>query len=186
MRYAVIDVETTGFSPRTDRVVEMACVLVQDRRIVRSWSTLVNPGRTIPDYATRIHGISDADVADAPSFAAAQGRLRRMCAGATMVAHNAGFDRGFLPGIAHLPWLCTVRLARRSFPAAPNYKCQTLRSYLDVDDHLFRLVRGDERQMQPHRALGDALVTAGILLRCLDTFRQAPADTTGDLIHLHG
>ncbi len=162
MRYAVIDLETTGFSPVHDRVVEMACVLVQDRVIVDHWSTFVNPGCPIPVYATRVHGITDEDVASAPSFELAQRHLHRLCRGTTVVAHNAAFDLAFLPALHRLPSLCTVRLARRAFPDAPNFKNQTLRAYLELD-------RDPTLAAFPaHRALGDAMVTANILLRCLN------------------
>lgn len=161
MRYAVIDLETTGFSAAHDGVVEMACVLIQERVIVDTWSTLVNPGRPIPSHATRVHGITDRDVAHAPSFELAQRRLHRMCRGSTVVAHNASFDLAFLPALHRLPSLCTVRLARRAFPDAPNFKNQTLRAYLNLD-------RDPQlAAFQAHRALGDAMVTAHILLRCL-------------------
>lgn len=164
MRYAVIDLETTGFSHREDRVVEMACVIVRDRKIEQQWSTLVNPGRSIPWRVSQIHGITDEVIAraDAPSFEFAQRSLWRLCAGATVVAHNARFDLGFLPALAHLPSLCTVALARRCFPNAPNFKNQTLREYLGIE------LQGDA-----HRALADALVTANILVRCLERF-EAP------------
>lgn len=163
MRYAVIDVETTGFSPISDRVVEAACVLVQDGAIASTWSSLVNPERPIPEYASRVHGITDADVAGAPPFERVQRELYALCQGATVVAHNASFDLGFLPLLAPLPSLCTLQLARRRFPNAPNHKNQTLRAYLRIDE----LLRSCPGELQPHRALGDALVTAGILLRCL-------------------
>jgi DNA polymerase III epsilon subunit family exonuclease len=161
MRYAVIDLETTGFSAVNDRVVEMACVLVRDRIIVDRWSTLVNPERRIPEHATRVHGITDEDVANAPSFELAQRQLYRRCRGATVVAHNAAFDLAFLPALHRLPSLCTVRLARRAFPDAPNYKNQTLRAYLELDRDPALAA------FSAHRALGDAMVTANILLRCL-------------------
>jgi DNA polymerase III epsilon subunit family exonuclease len=165
MRYAVIDVETTGFSPIGDGVVEAACVIVHDRRIVRTWTSLVNPGRPIPDYATRVHGITDADVASAPHFERVQHALRAMCEGAIVVAHNAKFDLSFLPLLASLRTVCTLQLARRCFPNAPNHKNQTLRAYLQIDEllkaHAYPL------PLTAHRALDDALVTAGILLCCL-------------------
>lgn len=162
MRYAVIDLETTGFSAVNDRVVEMACVLVHNREIVEHWSTLVNPGLPIPSYATRVHGITDEDVVAAPSFELAQRQLYRRCRGATVVAHNAVFDLAFLPALNRLPSLCTVRLARRAFPNAPNYKNQTLRAYLQLD-------RDPTLAAFPaHRALGDAMVTANVLIRCLN------------------
>ena len=167
MRYAVVDVETTGFSPATDRVVEAACVLIEDLQIAGTWSSLVNPGREIPPYASAVHGIYDADVAGAPSFASVTANLQWLCAGSTIVAHNAAFDVGFLPMLAYRPWICTVRLARRFFPNAPNFKNQTLRAYLGIDvDPAFR-------HLKAHRALGDALVTAAIFLRCMERF-EAP------------
>ena len=162
MRYAVIDLETTGLSPRRDRVVEMACVLVENGAIGPAWSTLVDPQLPIPAHATRVHGLTDAHVAGAPAFPIAQRQLRRLCIGATVVAHNARFDLSFLPELAHLPALCTVQLARRCFPEAPNFKNQTLREYLQIDV-----------DATAHRALGDALVTARILLRCLERYDAA-------------
>jgi len=164
MRYAVIDVETTGFSPISDRVVEAACVIVHDRAIVQTWSSLCNPGRPIPDYASRVHGITDADVAAAPPLERVQRELLALCQGATVVAHNASFDLSFLPLLAPLPSLCTLQLARKRFPNAPNHKNQTLRAYLRIDEYLHM---PHPQVLTPHRALGDALVTAGILLRCL-------------------
>lgn len=175
MRYAVIDVETTGFSHATDRIVEAACVLVDGGSIIRTWSSLVNPRRPIPDYATRVHGITDMQVARAPSFERVQRELRALCEGAVVTAHNASFDLGFLPLLAPFPSLCTLALARRRFPNAPNHKNQTLRAYLQIDDLLRPLVRNVEA-LPPHRALADALVTAGILLRCLSASHEGRGD----------
>jgi len=160
-RYAVVDIETTGFSPATDRVVEAACVIVQDGRVERRWSSLVRPGRPIPWRATEIHGITDADVAQAPSFALVERELIALCAEATVVAHNASFDLSFLTALRERPSLCTLALARRAFPAAPNHKNQTLRRYLAIDRD--PMLRG----LEAHRALADAQVTAAILVRCL-------------------
>ena len=160
-RYAVVDVETTGFSPTSDRVVEVACVVIQDGRVERRWSSLVDPERPIPWRASEIHGITDDDVAQAPSFAEVERELIALCAGATVVAHNASFDLGFLTALRAQPHLCTLALARRAFPHAPNHKNQTLRRYLEVDRD--PMLRG----LEAHRALADALVTAAILLRCL-------------------
>lgn len=160
-RYAVVDVETTGFSPLHDRVVEVACVLISEGRVERRWSTLVNPGRPIPWRATGVHGIDDDDVAAAPSLAEVEPSLLALCYGATVVAHNAAFDLSFLTMLHAHQSLCTLALARRAFPHAPNHKNQTLRRYLGIDRD--PLLRG----LEAHRALADAQVTAAILLRCL-------------------
>jgi len=168
-RYAVVDVETTGFSPASDRVVEVACVIVQDGHVEHRWSSLVDPGRPIPWRASEVHGITDEDVAQAPSFAEVERELVALCADATVVAHNASFDLGFLTALQPRPHLCTLALARRAFPHAPNYKNQTLRRYLEVDRD--PMLRG----LEAHRALADALVTAAILLRCLARLAQIAA-----------
>ncbi len=168
-RYAVVDVEPTGFSPANDRVVEVACVVVQDRRVEHRWSSLVHPGRPIPWRATRVHGITDADVALAPSFARVERELLALCIGATVVAHNAAFDLSFLTALRDRPHLCTLALARRAFPHAPDHKNQTLRRYLAIDRD--PLLRG----LAAHRALADAQVTAAILLRCLARLARAAA-----------
>ncbi|MBC5811540.1 MAG: 3'-5' exonuclease [Candidatus Eremiobacteraeota bacterium] len=161
VRYAVVDVETTGFSPRDDRVVEVACLILdRDGALIDEFASLVCPGRRIPYYASAVHGIHDADVADAPSLNALAPVLQAMVGDAVIVAHNAGFDRGFLPFFDEREWLCTMRLARRYFPHAPRHTNQALRAYLGIRDPRLE-------NMTAHRALADVLVTAGILRACL-------------------
>jgi DNA polymerase-3 subunit epsilon len=158
-RYCVIDVETTGFSPAADRVVEIGCAEVYGDQVVARWSTLVNPGRGIPAEATAIHGITDTMVACAPSLKAALKHARRLCRGRIVAAHSARFDLSFVGPSVAAQALCTMRLARAVFPEAPNHKNQTLRRFLDIDG------RAGE-SFSIHRALGDALVTAHILIAC--------------------
>jgi len=169
MRYAVVDVETTGFSPVHDAVVEVGCAVVDDGRIVATWNSLVNPGRSIPRYATLVHGICDQDVLFAPSLSSIARRLNWLCEGSTVVAHNASFDSAFLPMLERERWMCTVKLARRAFPDAPNWRLQTLREYLRIPQEA-RF--GD---LTPHRALADAVVTAHVLRRCLDQLKMPVA-----------
>jgi len=153
--YAVVDVETTGFDRARDRVVEVACVLVRRGTRVRAFSSLVDPGRPIPARATEVHGIADADVAGAPSMAEVAPLLRRLCSGAIVVAHNAGFDRGFLPMLDGRPNLCTLRLARHLLPELRSHANQALRAALDVQ------LPADLGEA--HRASSDAHVTAAVL-----------------------
>jgi DNA polymerase-3 subunit epsilon len=160
-RYAVVDVETTGFSPAIDRVVEIACLVVDaDCRPLDEFVSIVNPGRLIPAFASSIHGIYDEDVAGAPRLDDLAGGLRALTEGAVVVAHNAAFDRGFLPFLHDREWLCTMRLAMQHFPNSPRHTNQALRTYLRVEDP--RLAGRDA-----HRAYADAVVTAGILRHCL-------------------
>lgn len=164
-RYAVVDVETTGFSPSQDRIVEVACVLVDEGGIHAQWSTLVNPQMPIPPYVTAVHGITDEMVADAPALSTILPTLRAFCRGATVAAHCAGFDLSFLGAEFASEALCTMRLARTLFPEAPNHKNQTLRVFLHIDDLLTTTAR-------PHRALDDAIVTAHVLLACRRRFGE--------------
>jgi DNA polymerase III epsilon subunit family exonuclease len=164
-RYAVVDVETTGFSPVNDRIVEVACVCVDGDRIVDRWATLVDPQAPIPPRATEIHGITDDMVAGAPTIDRALIELRRFSAARTFVAHSARFDLSFLGALRARRAICTLRLARALFPDAPNHKNQTLRRVLEID----RILGED---LGAHRALDDALVTAQVLIACRGSFSR--------------
>lgn len=117
--FAALDLETTGLSPRTDRVVEVAVVCLDlEGKVVSEFCTLVNPQRDVGP--TRIHGLRARDVAAAPRFADVAGQVLGYLAGRVPVAHNLSFDRRFLDaelgrlgtGLpAGLPGLCTMRLA---------------------------------------------------------------------------
>ena len=164
-RYCLIDVETTGFSPWTDRIVEIACVAVDGCRVVARWSTLVNPGIPIPAEATAVHGITDDMVAAAPEAAFALRQARRFAEGRLIAAHCATFDLSFVGPSVGTRALCTMRLARALFPEAPNHKNQTLRRYLEIDR-----IAGED--FEAHRALDDALVSAHVLIECRRRFRR--------------
>lgn len=116
--FAVVDVETTGFSPRLhDRVVEVAVVRLEHGKPVEEYTTLVNPGRDVGP--THVHGISGSDVQSAPVFEEIAGDVARLIDGAALVAHNLRFDRQFLDAeFARVtdtwpthPGVCTLELA---------------------------------------------------------------------------
>jgi DNA polymerase III subunit epsilon len=181
--FAVVDVETTGMRAATsDRVTEIAVVLVQGARRELLFDSLVNPGRPIPPIVSAMTGITDAMVRAAPRFEEVADRVMAALAGRVFVAHNARFDWGFVAAELHRardlrldgPRLCTVRLARRLVPAADS--CA-----LDALSHLFAL----ENQAR-HRAAGDALVTAALLERLLLLARDGGARTLLDLESLQG
>jgi len=100
--FAVVDLETTGLYPSTDRVVEVAVVhLNTNAEITGQFCTLINPGRDVgPTYH---HGIKAADVHNAPTFAAAAESLWQLLTGRVLVAHNVTFD-----GV-HLSDMCDIR-----------------------------------------------------------------------------
>jgi DNA polymerase III subunit epsilon len=162
-RYCVIDVETTGLRPVKDRIVEIACALVDGDRVVGRWDMLVNPGIAIPPAATAVHGIDDVMVRGAPGVASALWFVRRLCRGRVVAAHCAGFDLSFVGESVGVEALCTMRLARALIPEAPNHKNQTLRYFLEVDR-----ITGED--LRGHRALGDAIVSAHVLIACRRRF----------------
>ncbi len=162
--FAVVDLETTGFSPRLgDRVAEVGVVLVDDAgRVEDEWCTLVNPERDLgPQH---VHGIAAADVALAPTFDRVAPALLRLLEGRVLVAHNAAFDTKFLraeigrAGIAAaidpLACLCTQQLAGRYLTGSRALAacCATVGVVHDG----------------AHSALGDARATAGLLGHYLD------------------
>jgi DNA polymerase-3 subunit epsilon len=163
MTVAVIDVETTGLSPRTDRVVEIGVVLLDDRGEVElEFETLVDPGRDVGP--TRLHGIRAADVVGAPTFADVAPYLRSLLAGRAVVAHNALFDLRFLARefaragqpVDLPPTLCTMRLAPLFFGPGTR-SLQALCGYVDIPlEH-------------SHAALHDARATAQLMLHMLSS-----------------
>lgn len=91
-----IDTETTGREPGVDRIVEVACVIWRGGQIVDSHGWLINPGRPIPEEAKAVHGISDDDVREKPTFPQLAGEIAKTMHGCVPLAYNAEFDRRFL------------------------------------------------------------------------------------------
>jgi len=132
-REICLDTETTGLDPKTGhRVIEIACIEIEDYIPTgRSFHRYINPERDIDPEAEKVHGISRAMLADKPRFAdpAVCDAFLEFVGDATLVAHNAPFDRGFInhelekAGRAPLPqtrWTCTFDLAKARFPGAYN------------------------------------------------------------------
>lgn len=164
VRFAVVDVETTGTNPRAgDRVTEVAVVTVSGGTIEPAFRTLVNPERPIPSFIAALTGINDGMVRDAPVFSAVAGTLASHLAGHVFVAHNASFDWAFLDAeysrvasgdLAAITAgrLCTVRLARRLLRHLPRRNLDAVCAHYGVT------IEGR------HRADGDARATAHVLV----------------------
>lgn len=167
--YCVVDLETTGFSPRLgDRIVEIAAVRVRgDGTVVSEWSTLIDPLRDIG--ATDVHGISDGDIIDAPVFPEVVGDALLQLRGAVLVAHNLAFDMRFLTAefdraavdIRAWPALCTLRLSELVEPHASPRKLADCCSRHGID------------VAAVHNALADARATAALLASYLRTASAA-------------
>lgn len=170
----VFDLETTGLSPEKDAVVEIGAVRIVNGRIEESlrYETLVKPTNAagevihIPWYTQRIHGISDAMVRDAPSIAKVMPEFIDFVGGSAVVAHNMGFDGGFMRANAArlgLAWrpaaeFCTVQLSRRAFPRERAHNLTVLAERLGLN-----FAPGGR-----HRSFGDVQVTAQAYVRLMD------------------
>lgn len=128
-----VDVETTGTSAARGNIIEIAALRYENGECVDAVKSLVNPGRSVPQFITGLTGITSAEVALAPSFADLSARLLALFDGAAMVAHNARFDYSFLKQeFARLgvrfkaDLICTVRLSRKLFPGQKRHRLEDL------------------------------------------------------------
>ena len=165
LRYAVVDVETNGGTAGGNgRVVEIAIVAVDRGAIGGCYATLVDAGVAIPPWITRLTGIRTEMTHGAPSFAEICAPVRERLRGRVFVAHNAAYDWGFLraemqragASVPRGPRLCTVHMARRLLPGLERRGLDAVADYYGIDI--------SER----HRARGDAVATARILVRLLE------------------
>lgn len=159
MRFLVIDTETTGQDPNVDKVCELGfCVSTLDETLLESCTgVLVDPGVPISPEASAVHHIIDEDVSGKPHLGGVLASFRdwgvwRACD--AYVAHNAPFDKGFLPQLTDKPWIDTLRMARRYYPDFPSHGNQALR---------YRLKLPVPRDLDVHRAHHDSIVTAALL-----------------------
>jgi DNA polymerase III subunit epsilon len=156
--YVVLDVETTGGKAGTDRITEIGAVKVQAGAVIDSFSSLINPQRHIPSFISRLTGISNSMVSDAPTFADIAEKLSEFLQGAVFVAHNAKFDYGFIRAEFarcelpfDMPQLCTVVNMRRYYPGLSSYSLGNLCRHFDIP------------LTNHHRALADATATVELL-----------------------
>lgn len=156
--YVVLDVETTGGKAGTDRITEIGAVKMQAGEVLETFNTLINPQRHIPSFISRLTGISNAMVVNAPTFADIANQLSEFLQGAVFVAHNAKFDYGFIRSEFarcdipfDMPQLCTVVSMRRYYPGQPSYSLGKLCEAFDIP------------LINHHRALADATATVELL-----------------------
>ena len=174
LSYIVVDVEGNGQQPPD--LVELAAVPITAGIIGEPTSWLVKPDQPITSFARRIHGISNEQVAECPTFADIEADVLKALDADALIAHNAHVDVGVLQR-KFGAWSCpevfdTLKLARRLLPGCKTYKLGSL-----VEE--FELAHGLEGEDQPHRATYDAVVTARLFVhlasrRTLDELRGQP------------
>ncbi|MDW7646243.1 MAG: 3'-5' exonuclease [Desulfuromonadales bacterium] len=164
----VLDFETTGMAPdRGDRAIEIGAVRIEGDRIVDRFQSLMSPGQRVSPFIEDYTGITNAMLLDAPEPALVMRQFQRFLANSPLVAHNASFDRRFLESEfrrAALPlpaeYACSLLVARRLYPEAPNHKLATLVHYRNLP------VKGNF-----HCALADAEMTAHLWLGMTEEVR---------------
>ena len=174
--YVVFDIETTGFSNIEDRIIEIGAVKVQGGEIVDSYSTFVNPGIPIPFEITNLTSITDEMVMESPKIDVILPEFLEFVGDASLVAHNASFDVGFIEqncknlGLPHkYTYLDTVALARVLLPTLAKYKLNIVAKALGIslENH--------------HRAVDDAGATAEIFVKFVEMLKERDIMTLADV-----
>lgn len=160
--YAIVDIETTGGRANRDRITEIGIVLHNGEEVIRTYQSLVNPETVVPPFITRLTGITQEMVDDAPYFYEIAKDIVQLTEDAIFVAHNVRFDYGFIKEeFKRLGYtftrkkLCTVQLSRKTFPGLGSYSLENLIKHFQISTK------------DRHRALEDALATADLFKRII-------------------
>ncbi len=180
--FVVVDLETTGGSAHTEAITEIGAVKVRGGEVLGEFATLVDPGRSIPPQITMLTGISDTMVMNAPRISTVLPAFLEFIRGTVLVAHNAGFDVGFLKAACRrldLPWprpavVDTVQLARSVLTReeAPTVRLGALAPLLG------------SRVAPDHRALTDARATVDVLHALFERVGALGVQSLAELRHV--
>ena len=165
--YVVFDLETTGFSSKNDKIIEIGAVKIQNGVIIDNFSEFVNPRRPIPYNITELTGINDDMVIDAQAIEEVLPRFIDFIGESAVVAHNASFDCSFISkncndlGLEFSPTIVdTVPLCRFLYPELKSVKLNLVAKHLGV------------KLESHHRAVDDAKATADILVECFKKIKE--------------
>lgn len=168
LTFCVIDLETTGGNPETERIIEIGMVKVEDRKITEERSFLINPQKDIPDFVQKLTGIKKADVEHSPKIEEVIDEILQFIGGSILVAHNTSFDIPFLNGVLRKmkrPLLenkviCTNIMTKYMIP-------DIMSSNLNYMSQIFGI-----QHSQAHRAIEDARATGRLLLKYMEIFES--------------
>jgi len=168
-RIAVIDFETTGITPNAGcRATEIAVVILERGRIVDRYQSLMNAGVRVPAFIEQLTGISNAMLRTAPSAERVMNEVNEFVGTTPLLAHNAAFDQKFwdyelgrIKRTRLQNFACSLLLARRLMPTAPNHKLGTLTAFARLP-----------HTGQAHRAMADAEMAANLLAHMAGELRD--------------
>lgn len=180
--FVVIDVETTGLSQSTDKIVEIAALKYKNKEQVDTFHTLINPKIKIPKRITKIHGITNEMVKFEPCINEVIDKLESFIGNLPIIGHNVMFDIGFIQNALkdfykdnlNMPnqFIDTVKLSRKMYPKLENHKLGTIINHLDI--------AVDKR----HRAFDDAKATAQIYLNYCDYMENKKSEQSNKISQL--
>lgn len=166
--YCAVDIETTGLSPKNDAIIEIAAVRVCGGQLAGSFSSLINPGVSISEEITKINGITNSMVEDAPAIDDVLPKFLDFLSDSVFVAHNSPFDLSFINEALMRryyqkmvnPIICTLKLSKMIYPNFESHSLGSVTKKLKItmDNH--------------HRALSDAEACAKILISLLKIIKS--------------
>ncbi len=164
MNYAIVDIETTGGSPKSSKITEIAIYKHNGTEVIDEYQTLIDPEMPIPPFIVNLTGINDEMVKDSPKFFEIAKKIIEFTEDCIFVAHNVGFDYGIIRHEFRMlgfdyrrPHLCTVRASRYVIPGHDSYSLGKLTRSLGIN------------LIGRHRAGGDALATAKLFTILMET-----------------
>ncbi|MDD6796489.1 MAG: DNA polymerase III subunit alpha, partial [Clostridiaceae bacterium] len=174
--YCVLDLETTGFSPKLEKITEIGIMKVQNGKVIDSFSTFVNPEKPIPARVVEVTNITDDMVRDAETIDKVFPKMLEFIEGSVLVAHNADFDIGFLKHYAKelgydfdFTYLDTLTLAYDLFPDYKTYKLGRIAKNLGIKVEV------------AHRALDDVDTTVKVFNVMIKMLKERGAETLDDI-----
>ncbi|MBZ4422734.1 helicase C-terminal domain-containing protein [Myxococcus sp. RHSTA-1-4] len=173
-RHVFLDLETTGLDPRVDEVIELGCLFYENGREVDRFARLYSASKPLPLTIRRLTGLTDGDLAGKPRFGTDLAELRERLTGWTVVAHNAPFEKGFLPdllGPIRAPVLDSCELMHYLHPELPSHSLESLLRWAGL------------ALRQPHRAVSDCESVHAVLVRAMERcVREGRGDDVADLL----
>lgn len=170
----MVDIETTGLSKRDNHITEIAALRMRNREVVDSFQSLVNPQVRIPIFITKLTGINNTMVKNAPTIKEVLPSFTKFLGDDVFVAHNATFDHSFVEynlgrSLAN-PKLCTRKLAIRLFPNLARKRLVDLCNHMNV------------KNIQAHRAMGDAQAAAAVFSTMLNILHSKGITKVPDVL----
>ena len=175
--FVIFDIETTGLSPANCGITQIGAVIYKDGQVTEEFETYVNPAMPVPEEITRLTGITDEIVKNAPSEKEAVGAFLDFCGNRMLIAHNASFDTSFIRKVAirdglsfENPYLDTVSLSRYVNSELSKHKLNLLAEYYNLGE------------FDHHRATDDTKMLAAIFACMVDKLKKQGVYTVGEML----